>query len=83
MQESNRDSRSKSKESNTSSSSKDKKQQHKTFERDEQNVIYCKYHNALGNHFARNCSLKPDGSSENAIHHEQQPPQQQRNNYLV
>ncbi|OQD61421.1 hypothetical protein PENPOL_c017G00849 [Penicillium polonicum] len=75
---------SKSKECNTSSSSKDKKQQHKkVFERDEENRIYCKYHNALGNHVARNCSLKPDGASANAIHHQQQPPQQQRNNYLV
>ncbi|KAJ5528508.1 hypothetical protein N7527_001901 [Penicillium freii] len=50
----------------------------KVFERDE-SVIYCKYHNALGNHYARNCSLKVDGSaSANAIHHQQQPRQYQQ-----
>ncbi|CAI7589013.1 unnamed protein product [Penicillium viridicatum] len=50
----------------------------KVSERDE-NVIYCKCHNALGNHYARNCSLKVDGSaSANAIHHQQQPRQYQQ-----
>ncbi|KAJ5413507.1 hypothetical protein N7465_005812 [Penicillium sp. CMV-2018d] len=50
----------------------------KLLKRDE-NVIYCKYHNALGNHYARNCSLKVDGTaSTNAIHHQQQPRQYQQ-----
>ncbi|KAJ5616737.1 hypothetical protein N7537_001851 [Penicillium hordei] len=58
-----------SNDSSSNSNAKDKKQQKKQpFERE--NVIFCKYHNALGNHYSRNCSLKHGNNnnySSNAV----------------
>ncbi|KAJ9481030.1 hypothetical protein VN97_g12481 [Penicillium thymicola] len=65
--------------SNTQSKSKDTKDKKKKKKKKkpvfEVNVVYCKFHNALGNHYARNCSLQNNGASANALH-QQQPPQQ-------
>ncbi|KAF3006101.1 hypothetical protein E8E15_001386 [Penicillium rubens] len=57
-----------------SSNKKDKKKQDH-----EKDAIWCKLHNALGNHYTRNCHLKAGGSA-NAVHQQpqQQPVQQQQ-----
>ncbi|KAJ9486882.1 hypothetical protein VN97_g6449 [Penicillium thymicola] len=44
------------------SSSKDKKQKKQPFE-GEENIIFCKFHKTLGNHYSKNCFLKNNPSA--------------------
>ncbi|KAF3029439.1 hypothetical protein E8E15_010154 [Penicillium rubens] len=68
--------------SNTNSNKKDSKKNEKSSNgkqssssNNKKDANWCKLHNALGNHYTRNCHLQKGGSA-NAIH-QQQPQQQQ------